>query len=555
MASSAGLRTRTKNSACSSVSSVHPSTNHLVVCGAVGVDDVWLFGDFLGFTSLLKEQSVYGTFINCFDLDSYFKHTEYPDIKFGRRWEIPDDENRVSGDEIVVYTKFDWQHRTRWWTQLEKPEVDRARSLVLEWIADRAKTTKAGDIVTIVLIGHGNTEGIGLGGRLLEPMALANACSHLPADAQLNIVIKSCYSGVFTKAFETSQRSRQYIHTSANAEQESFSALGSIRERFGNSVFGSAFVRALGLMKEPEETWRLIKHGEFIKTQCENPTYSRRLSTPQISTTSKKTELMNSILFRDYVDVSIPNPPQRARRVITPPSISHSLPSSGLELTMNSAPYRAATAFIAKEMDMANTDMPDPSDMALVESWFIPWSSPSLKAQNIQKILHGLAFRWLAQERILMIAEDLISQGLVNIESFNKPMALASNQDYSDSAKTVYKVLLSFTLGSDCLDRFHVPGNHDPGRPFMSALRWLFVLVCRSCTDWELVVSRWVGFQLPGKPICSDSDLLPRKHTDASTPTPTRPSSRQQQTNRIPSRSWDSGSRMGSRSKNLLGPG
>lgn len=181
---------------------------------------------------------------------------------------------------------------------------------------------------------------------------------------------------------------------------------------------------------------------------------------------------------------------------------------------MNSAPYRAATAFIAKEMDMANTDMPDPSDMALVESWFIPWSSPSLKAQNIQKILHGLAFRWLAQERILMIAEDLISQGLVNIESLYKPMALASNQDYSDSVKTVYKVLLSFTLGSDCLDRFRVPGNHDPGRPFMSALRWLSVLVCRSCTDWKLVVSRWVGFQLPGKPICSDSDLLPRKHED-----------------------------------------
>lgn len=204
-----------------------------------------------------------------------------------------------------MYTRFDWNHRTRWWTQLEKPKVDNARSMILEWIADCAKTAKAGDILNIILIGHGTTGGIILGGRLLEPMALANACSHLPVDVQLNIVVRSCSSGIFTKVFETSQRDRQYIHTSANSKQRSFSAQRSVSGRYRNSHFGSAFVKR----QEPEETWKLIKHDGFIKSPCEKPINPLQRSTPQVLATSKKTELMKTILFRDYVDVSILNPP------------------------------------------------------------------------------------------------------------------------------------------------------------------------------------------------------------------------------------------------------
>lgn len=95
-----------------------------------------------------------------------------------------------------------------------------------------------------------------------------------------------------------------------------------------------------------------------------------------------------------------------------------------------------------------------------------------------------------------MIAEDLIRQGLLDIKSFYKTMDLAGNEDYTDSVMTVYKVLSSFTLGSDCLD------NSDlPGRPFISVLRWLSIVVCRSCYHWDLAVNRWVSFQLLGKPV------------------------------------------------------
>lgn len=77
---------------------------------------------------------------------------------------------------------------------------------------------------------------------------------------------------------------------------------------------------------------------------------------------------------------------------------------------------------------MTYTEIPDPDDMGLIQTWFLPWSSPSLKVQATQKILHGLVFRWLAQERVLNISEDLISQGFLDIKSFYKTMDLAGNQ-------------------------------------------------------------------------------------------------------------------------------
>ena len=457
MASSAGLRTR--------------STRHIVVCGAVDIRDIWLFGDFLGFTSFLKEHSVHGTFISCFDLDGYFTNTNSSDVKFGRKWESPDGEY-----EIAIYTRSDWHHHTRWWTQLEKPDVENARAMVLEWIADSTKTAKTGDILTIILIGNGTTTGgIELDGRFLEPVTLANACSHLPVDVQLNIVVKSCYSGISTKDFETSR-----IHSCANAKRD-----------YRNSLFGSTLVKTLGL--QPEGTWKLIEHDGFIKSQCEKPTNPSQQSIHPVLTTSNKTELMKPILFQDYVNVSILIPPQRARRVISPPSVSYPVPSADMKLN---ATYQSASAFIEAEMGMTYTDIPDPDDMGLVQTWFMPWSSASIKAQAIQEILHGFVFRWLAQERVLMVAEDLIGQGLLDIKSFYKAMDLAGNQDYTDSVMTVYKLLSSFTLGSDCLEHSDLPG-----KPFISPLRWLSIIICRSCYHWDLTINRWVSLQLLGKPV------------------------------------------------------
>ena len=116
-------------------------------------------------------------------------------------------------------------------------------------------------------------------------------------------------------------------------------------------------------------------------------------------------------------------------------------------------------------MGMTDIEIPDPDDMGPVQTWFIPWSNASLKAQAIQEILflHGLVFRWLVQGRIL----------LLDIESLYKAMNLAGNQDDTDAVMTVYKLLP--TTGSDCLE-----DSDFPGKPFISPLWWLCIVTWRS---------------------------------------------------------------------------
>lgn len=128
MASSAGLRSKRTDAEPVSQPGTNPSTDHLVVCGVTDVRSSWLFGDFLGFTTALREQAIYGTFLNCFDLDQYFATTPFDDIKFGRRWEIPD-------GEIAIYKRWDFEQRTRWWTQLGQHEAPNAVTKVMEWVA------------------------------------------------------------------------------------------------------------------------------------------------------------------------------------------------------------------------------------------------------------------------------------------------------------------------------------------------------------------------------------------------------------------------------------
>jgi hypothetical protein len=85
-------------------------------------------------------------------------------MKFGRRRES-EGAGWESGDEIAIYTKWQYGHRKAWWTQVNLPSWASAKPDIL----NRVHNAKPSDIVTIVLIGHGK--------------------------------IKACSSGAFAKAF------------------------------------------------------------------------------------------------------------------------------------------------------------------------------------------------------------------------------------------------------------------------------------------------------------------------------------------------------------------
>lgn len=175
-----------------------------------------------------------------------------------------EDKEWTSHDEIVVYTRFDYEHRTRWWEQVEPAT---AVTRVLKWLDGLA--SKPGDVINIVLIGHGSPDGVDLRGQVLGPVELTSRCSRF-LDVRINVVVKACYSGVFAKAFKVSDQRKIYVHTSANSNQRSWSNRRSISGHFKNSVFGVAYVRTLGLMKDPDENWScwtVAKQKSFIEDQ------------------------------------------------------------------------------------------------------------------------------------------------------------------------------------------------------------------------------------------------------------------------------------------------
>jgi Peptidase C13 family len=506
MASSAGLRrqnkARDKTKKIPDLSGPSPrkTTSHLVVCDAENENDIWLFGDFLGFTSALREQSppVNGTFINCFDLENYFNVTGEKDIKFGRREEIGN-EDWKSGDELVVYTRFDFDHRTTWWTQLNKEERRTIIPRVLEWIRTRTQEAKPGHIVSIILIGHGNAKGIRLGGGVFQPTDLAAACSSFAPAVQINVVIKACNSGVFAKAFKVSNQRSIYVHTSAQADESSFSERRSISGRQRNSVFGAAFVRTFGLMRDPDEIWTLDKQTSFVKGIVSGPTVPpNRRSTPQVVSDSPNARLMMDIMFRDYVDVTFSEAPVRARRILSPQNEARNLlPRSATNLgDKKSADWEeeflAASAMIESEMGLINTDYPTDGDHAVTNRWFSKERvSPQQKTKNIVQLVQAIAYRFKVQEQFLVVAEYLIRQELLSIDALYPPMNLFK---YTASMTTVLQALECFSSVQECMDREDILG-----KPFEAPVLWLAAVIVRSCADWTRILDRLITIKMLGE--------------------------------------------------------
>jgi Peptidase C13 family len=405
MASSAGLRrqnsARDKSKALPDLSGPalkQNSTSHLVVCGATGYkQDYWLFGDFLGFVDTFKKvtPSIHGDFVNCFPLGAYFELSCAPDIKFGRRKES-EGAGWESGDEIAIYTKWQYDHREAWWTQVNEPSWRSVKSDVLRWIESRARNAKPADIVTIVLIGHGNTDGIFIGGLPLSPSELATACANFAAGVQVNIIIKACSSGAFANAFRVSGQQNLYVHTSSKDRHEkSFSDRRSISGRVRNSLFGSSFIETLGLMRDEEEIWTLGKQKQKLAYDLDNPLVPElRRSHPQVASDSPLKRIMWDIMYRDYIDLSFDRAPTNARRVLTPPNEALRIQTQKRAPSASLVPsYAAAEVVLSREMEGLDTDFPEGGDIGILDQLFALDRFPKARRHSaVEELVRTLSY-------------------------------------------------------------------------------------------------------------------------------------------------------------------
>lgn len=500
MASSAGLRKqnsardKTKLSPDLGQPAFKKSTHHLVVCGAENaVKDIWLFGDFLGFVDALKKSNppINGHFVNCYPVGEYFNTTGLKDIKFGRRKEMGD--NGWDSDyQIAIYTRWQYEHRELWWEQVRRELWPTAKDEVLRWMENKAQDAKPGSIVTIILIGHGDENGIYIGGKPLNPSNLAAVCAKFQTNVQINLVIKACSSGAFAKAFRIVGLTNLYLHTSSKDEAEkSYSDRRSVSGRLRNSLFGAAFVETLGLMKDEDEIWTLEKQKQKVEAGVSGPLVPpAKISHPQVVSDSSAKRLMWDILSRDYVDVSFNQASTNARRVLTPSNHALRSLSSTSHPPMQS--YTAAEVILSEEMGLIDTNYSEPADVGVTEMYFSLQKFPKgKKLEVLRDLIVVLKYRFNLQERVFIVAESFMALGLLSYKAIVMPMGLSQP---TNSVSAVMDGLRCF----ECLERATNVNEGGFGITFDAPVMWLATVIVRSCTDWTRILDLLVTIPILG---------------------------------------------------------
>ncbi|KAK6356096.1 hypothetical protein TWF718_000471 [Orbilia javanica] len=279
-----------------------PKNFHLVLCAAANARrDSWFFGDFIGLFNLLKESGVGGDFISCYPLDEYFADPETPDsIEFGIF--------RGSAKVTVAYTKLQYQSRSPFYTQIKAADT---RAYLLSWLERTLARAQAEDAISVWILSHGNSNGIVLGGEVLDPQTLIKATKGFKNGVQVNIAFSACYSSKFAEAYSKCPQTFRYIQCAAEEYSWAHHETGTLRRR--NSRFIQAMVGSIAGEKLASQgyhyragQWNVAKHENYIKDQV-----MRRVSNPNKAATPsffkdglQLTSLVKNVLFRDFKDIA-----------------------------------------------------------------------------------------------------------------------------------------------------------------------------------------------------------------------------------------------------------
>jgi hypothetical protein len=157
---------------------------------------------------------------------------------------------------------------------------------------------------------------------------------------------------------------------------------------------------------------------------------------------------MRDIMYRYYIDLSFNHAPTNAWRVLTPPNealrlhnqppaSSHTLPGASLVSS-----YTAAEAVLRREMEDIDTDYPEPGDVGILDLLFsLNRFSRARKRSAVEESLRALSYRFRVQEQIFIIAESLMSLGLLSHQSLYYPMEISRPTESISNLAWVLDVL------------------------------------------------------------------------------------------------------------------
>ena len=300
---------------------------NLVVCGATNpTRDGFIFGDFFGLCMAFKQKNVAGEFWSCFPLEEHFEELgkrdpPITDLKYGKFGPARD-------QALWTYTKFDFEHRERWWTQIGPKSL---KDDLLRWIMEKAYQARSGDVVNIVLECHGAMGGaIRLGDHRLWPVDFIVALRAFRDEVHVNIITGACYGGMFVNAMRAEGQFYRYVQAAESTDSLAYGQSRSVSRRTRNSRFSQAFCMSLAKMDFPGlssstsvgTNYRVLDHENFVKEQIIRnitPNYTATLPLSYFGDPANLQNIMRTMFFRDSVDILYnPAATHRRRRIEWP---------------------------------------------------------------------------------------------------------------------------------------------------------------------------------------------------------------------------------------------
>ena len=456
---------------------------NLVVCGALNpVRDGFIFSDFLGFSMALKQKGVGGDFWSCFPLDEHFDYLgslnpPIMDIKFGKFGPNRD-------QALHEYSKFQNLHRWRWWKPVGKQVL---KNDILAWIAEKATLAQSGDVVNIIIESHGNKAGgIVLGEYKLYPQELAKGLRGFKDEVQVNVVTGVCYGSIFVDYMRAEGQYYRYIQAAEDSGTIAYGMSPSVSGRVRNSRFSQAVCVSLAqlYLQEVHGNQRMSV-GQYelsVRDQMmRNVTPNQRLTNPSSyhGAPTSLLSIVNSLIFRDAIDVLYDPAVTHRRRRIEWPSLDLNLRQTILHSSTRVAPSRTtitkAKALLDDEFAKCDIKSPLADDDPAMTYYY-----HKDHKEDYGPLLKLLYWRGRQQSAVFDCFQQLCMRDFIQAGNVSLPMDIINS---TTSVINLAWLLQCFEGPSQVYDSNRETTVDLEGYEFDLPLRWLATMIVRSSAD------------------------------------------------------------------------
>lgn len=448
-----------------------PRMHNLVVCGAINPKksvDAAIFGDFLGFSMLLRDlhPDITGTFLSCFPLDEHFAvlaERRHPnsDIKFGT--------SGTNGEPLYTYSET--QHRSRsglWYTECTPSNL---AAKVVNWFHEKAAAAVRGDVVNIFLCCHGDKEGsIVLGNSYMSKLQFRDLLRLFGFGIEVNAVVSHCYSGHIPGTIESDsfQPRERFIAAACSSSERHYTDRRSISGRFRNMTFSQPIAQ---LLQTPSQSIRDF-NGYLTRfmQNAQNPTTYTYHLTPEKSEAATQ---ISQLLVRDYVDLKyLATSTQRKKTWPTLDLVSRK------KMNNVTAACQNRVTSIVDDAVAASLCLEEDPPWHFEDSGVMgrTYEAPET---DYEYALKSLYFRARRQMNVLLAFRALLDEKFIQPGALEKPL---------DSDKLDKNTIRAHTRLS-CFEVWHGQLAKDWLDPiFDEPVTWLAMLIVRSKCDFEKAI-------------------------------------------------------------------